>query len=343
MSRPVDIVALGACTPVGLRADATAAALRAGITGMRELPFVSRAGAPIVGAKVPTLAPDAVGGDRMHALQTHALSDLLRTVQPESTRCRLWHAIGEPRPGFDGEDAKALGRDAIGQLHDAGFDVLGRKAFEGHAGGLQALASVLADDDDACVHVVLGVDSWMHPKTYTWLETRGLLAQANARNGVVPGEAAVALLLARRSMQAALRLPPKVRVVGSAHAQERRGRDSETGSFGEALTAAVLQAGAALSFPDQAADNVFSDVNGERYRSEEWAFLAMKAGRSMRALQYLSPVGSVGDVGAAFGPLGCLIACEASTRRYAKGPISLITAGSHHGSRAATFLQDVAR
>ena len=63
-------------------------------------------------------------------------------------------------------------------------------------------------------------------------------------------------------------------------------RDSEAGSFGLAMSKAVLDAAAGLSLPDQAADAVYCDINGERYRSEEWGLFATRDHAALRSLQY---------------------------------------------------------
>ena len=52
---------------------------------------------------------------------------------------------------------------------------------------------------------------------------------------------------------------------------------SETGSFGVGMTRAVLGATARLTLPCEALAAVYIDINGERYRSDEWGFVAMRA------------------------------------------------------------------
>ena len=71
---PICIVGVGAVTAVGLTAPSAAAAVRAGIAGFGEHPFmVDRQGEPMIVAAVPNLGNDSSGGDRFgqRALALH--------------------------------------------------------------------------------------------------------------------------------------------------------------------------------------------------------------------------------------------------------------------------------
>ncbi len=333
----LDVVAMGARTPVGLRADATAAAVRSGLSGITELPFLDSTGAPICGGVDRQLDAEVHGADRMLELQRSALEEATADLDLAGVACVLWHVLPETRPGAPDADAKRVRVAAAAALTDAGAEVSMRTCGRGHAGAAEALARAQSDAEEA-VHVVLGVDSYLHPQTYAWLERQGLLAQSSARNGVLPGEAAACLILAPQGLQTQLRCRPLAAVRGAGHATETRLRDSDTGSLGVALTQAVLDAGAHLAFPDDAADAVYADLNGDRYRSEEWAFLALRASTAMRSLSYRTLAGSVGDVGAAFMPLAMVVAAQSFGRGYAPGPCALVTAGSHSGLRGAVYL-----
>jgi 3-oxoacyl-[acyl-carrier-protein] synthase-1 len=86
-------------------------------------------------------------------------------------------------------------------------------------------------------------------------------------------------------------------------------------------------------------DTLYSDINGERYRSEEWGFVAMKTPSLWKSLGYEAPGSCWGDVGAAFGTLAGVLAVQSYQRRYARGPRSLVMAGSDSGLRGAMLLQ----
>jgi 3-oxoacyl-[acyl-carrier-protein] synthase-1 len=103
---------------------------------------------------------------------------------------------------------------------------------------------------------------------------------------------------------------------------------------------AVLAATQGLRLPHNAVDTLYSDINGERYRSEEWGFVAMKTYAIWKSLDYEAPGSSWGDVGAAFGALGGVLAVQSYRRRYAAGPRTVVMAGSDSGLRGAMLVQD---
>ena len=87
-------------------------------------------------------------------------------------------------------------------------------------------------------------------------------------------------------------------------------------------------------------DTLYCDINGERYRSEEWGFVAMNTASLWKSLDYEAPSACWGDVGAAFGTLAGVLALQSYARGYARGPRALVMAGSESGLRGAMLLQD---
>ncbi len=105
------------------------------------------------------------------------------------------------------------------------------------------------------------------------------------------------------------------------------------------MTQAVLGATTGLQLPHEAIDTLYSDINGERYRSEEWGFVAMKTYPVWKSLDYEAPASCWGDVGASFGTLAAVLAVQSYMRGYARGPRALVMAGSDSGLRGAMVLQ----
>jgi 3-oxoacyl-[acyl-carrier-protein] synthase-1 len=136
-----------------------------------------------------------------------------------------------------------------------------------------------------------------------------------------------------------LALPRLALVRGACTAQEERLRESETGSFGVGMTQAVRGAVAGLDLARESVDTVYTDINGERYRSEEWGFVALRAAKVWKSFGYKAPSDCWGDMGAAFGALGGVLAVQAFARGYARGPRALVMAGSDSGLRGAMLLQ----
>jgi 3-oxoacyl-[acyl-carrier-protein] synthase-1 len=109
-------------------------------------------------------------------------------------------------------------------------------------------------------------------------------------------------------------------------------------ALGEGLTAAVSQTLAGAREP---VDEVYCDINGERYRSEEWGFVAMRLGTAFRdATAYRTAVNRWGDVGAATGALNLVLCAQAWQRAYARGPNAMIWGSSEGGLRSAVLLSE---
>ena len=134
-------------------------------------------------------------------------------------------------------------------------------------------------------------------------------------------------------------LPILAEVASTATTIERIPIRSEGVCIGEGLTTAIKAVASPLG--EQRVAATYCDLNGERYRNEEWG-LRVNAKASQEAFvaahAYVSPADCWGDVGAASGPLFAALAITAAHRGYSKGPISLLWAGSESGYRSAVAL-----
>lgn len=343
MSTGLEIVGVAARTPVGLTAETSAAAVRAGISRLRAFPFVTPQGEPLTVAVDPGLDDRVEGRARLSPMLAGVVDEIrskLGALDP-SRACDVLLALPERRPGFADDDLEWVVERIAELLHARRIPARVQIGGRGHAGVFACVERVaeLHARGSASLSLVLGLDSHVHVATFAWLEARRQLAQPAARGGFVPGEAAACLALASRALRQQKRLPCLAHVAGIGIAQERLSRDSETGSFGVGMTEAVLRAAEGLALPGEAADAVYCDINGERYRSEEWGFFALRAHQAIRAPRYEAPSSSWGDVGAAFGALGAILAVQSFARGYAPGPRALVMAGSEGGLRGAMFLR----
>jgi 3-oxoacyl-[acyl-carrier-protein] synthase-1 len=108
---------------------------------------------------------------------------------------------------------------------------------------------------------------------------------------------------------------------------------------GAGLTAAIASATQGLQLPHEAITFTYCDLNGERFRNEEFAFAQLRTQEAfVDANNYLSPADCWGDVGAASGPLYVALAAASKQRGYAKGAFPLLWAGSDGGYRSALTL-----
>lgn len=344
MNAQVEVVAVAARTPVGLTAESSAASVRAGICRYAEYPFVDPRGEPVVVAADRLLGPKPEGRDRLVPMAGSVLEEIEAQIDQKilyGGRLSVLLALPETRPGFSEEDAawvaEAMAARFRAKTSDAHVEIAGR----GHAGAVRAVEQAVRECSESRdnLFLVVGVDSYHHADTFVWLERSRRFAQPGIRSGFTPGEGAGCLALMSAGLRRRLRLPQLAIVRGARTAQEQLLRDSDTGSFGVGMTQAVQGAIAGLDLRREGVDVLYTDINGERYRSEEWGFVALRAPSVWKSPGYKSPSDCWGDVGAAFGALGGMLAVQAFARGYARGPRALVMAGSDNGLRGAMLLQ----
>jgi 3-oxoacyl-[acyl-carrier-protein] synthase-1 len=218
-------------------------------------------------------------------------------------------------------------------------------AASGHAGALDALihAAHRVDQGEADLCAVVGTDSYFSPETIDWLAADNRLDGEGNRDGFIPGEAAGCVVLGSSYARSAFQLPELARLRGAHSARETVLLHGTEEVLGFGLADAILGASAPLRLPDEAADDVYGDINGERYRTDEWCMAILRTNHVLRSVQYQIPATCWGDVGAASGALGCVLAVRAWAGGYAKGPRVLVWGGSEAGLRSAALLEQGSR
>lgn len=343
--QPVYAVCLGASTPVGRCAWSSAAAVRAGITGFGQHPYmIDTAGEPMRVARAPWLDIEVTGIDRFEALLHPAIDQALEPilVRPhEALNTAIALGLPAPRPGLPEDLQEQLVRRCARKYNGtfraaASFPV-------GHASGLLALDAAtrkLASGElDVCV--LAGVDSYIEPETLEWLEACDQLHGAGPLNnawGFIPGEGAGSVLLIREEMIRLLQLEPLAQVLGVGKGFEPKRIKTETVCIGEGLTQTFRSALAKL--PDGArVTDVYCDMNGEPYRADEYGFTCLRTKEAFAAASdFIAPADCWGDVAAASGPLHVGLAIIAGAKGYANGPYAFVWAGSEGGERGAALL-----
>jgi 3-oxoacyl-[acyl-carrier-protein] synthase-1 len=345
MTGPVHIVATGARTPLGLTAASSAAAVRAGISRTRMHPFmVDGCGEPLIGAHDGRLEPGLFGAERLCALAESSLAQVhcaLAASDLAAQPIAVLLALPETRPGFSERDADRVARALAERFAQRGADLRVELAGRGHAGALLGIeqAARWIEQGMAPLCIVGGADSYFDADTLDWLEADRRLARDDARSGFTPGEAASFLLLASERTRRAANLPSLAVLRGAATGTESRVLGGDDDVLGDGLARAVTAAAAGLNLPGEAVDAIYCDINGERYRSDEWALCAMRLQHALRDAAYEAPADCWGDVGAASPALACALATEAWARHYAQGPRALVWASSDGGLRGAAVLQ----
>jgi 3-oxoacyl-[acyl-carrier-protein] synthase I len=343
----LDVIATGARTPLGVNAVSTAAAVRAAVSSFAEFPFAMSNGEPVVVSADTELDAKLEGRERLVPMIMSALDEATQALSQATAyrgTCYLLLTLPEARPGFSDEDAQWIKTTVTSHWRVPDWDVRAGVMGRGHAGTMQAIQRVVQEAARGIdgLFVIVGADSYHHTDTFIWLEQNRRFAQPTIRSGFIPGEGAACLVLASSRLRNEIGAEPLATLTGVGLGLERLLRDSETGSFGVGMIEAVRAATAGLQLPREAIDTLYADINGERYRSEEWGFTAMKTYELWKSLDYEAPASCWGDVGAAHGTLAAALAIQSYKRRYARGPRVLITAGSDSGLRGAMLLQDAA-
>ena len=252
----------------------------------------------------------------------------------------MYLGLPEPRPGFTARDVETI-VNGVRELQGLPVNLAPVTPFPlGHAAGAKALAAAMEGLHNGPSEICLigGADSYYNPITLEWLDANRQLAGADSRSGFVPGEAAGVCLLATEAYCTRQKWLPRARVLSVSLGQETKLIKTEDVCVGTGLTQTVEAAIAALR-PGETIPEVICDLNGERYRGEEWGFVCLRLAQHFDApTGYRSPADCWGDVGAASIPLFVMLACEAAQRGYSAGSRTLVWAGSEGGLRGVALL-----
>lgn len=321
------IIGHGARTPLGFNCRSSAAAVRAGISAIAEHPFmIDRFGLPMKVTRDVELDPVWPCAKRIAALAEAAAREALAARVPSSALAVVLN-LGEARPGLPEGTSAEVAEYLRNALE---LDSPVRHAMSGHAGGILAMqaAERLLDAGRAEVVLVGGAESYLAADTLEWLDETERLHSENNIYGFCPGEGAAFVLLAKRGQDALI----EIAATGSGREANLIG--TQDICLGEGLGAAFAALG------DSPVDRILCDMNGERYRGNEYGFAVLRARALFRdAADFEAPADCWGDLGAASGPLFACLTIEAEARGYAKGPRTLIWASSQGGQRGAALLR----
>jgi 3-oxoacyl-[acyl-carrier-protein] synthase-1 len=349
----INIIGLGASTPIGRDIWSSAAAARAGLCGFSAHPYaIDKVGEPVRIARAPWIDASVEGVKRYLELLLPAVEqallplEQLRQREAAPIRVLLALALPAPRPGRP-QDLARLILEAVRDQHAKLFTAV--SVFEcGHAAGLvaceTAMNSLTSGTADACV--VACVDSYLSEQTLEWIEECDQLHGGGPLNnawGFIPGEGAAAILLAGERVAVATGLDAYGSILSVGIGQESNLIKSDAVCIGEGLTQAFRSALEGLD-PMERIQNVFCDLNGEPYRADEYGFTALRTKERFRAAgDFIAPADCWGDVGAAGAALHVALAVIAHRKKYGSGALSLVWASSESGERGAAVIRAAGR
>ena len=341
--KTVFICGVGARTPLGLNALSSAAAVRAGISAVALHPiFVDKAGEKMCVANDRVLDPFTSAIDRFVTLLQASLEEAMEgaAILLNDALVHFFIGLPESRPGLPPDLDRMLAR----RLRERGIvrptDPI-HMLPRGHAAGLMAIQAatqkIMGGEAEVCV--AAGVDSYLNAETLEWLDETGRLMSGVNRNGFPPGEGAGACLLVSRSVAERYGLPVLAAIAATSTEIEPITILVDGVCIGQGLSKTIQNLIRQLHLPQQKITATYCDLNGERYRNEEFTYTLLRTQEAfVDAHDYLCPADCWGDVGAASGPLFASLAIMSSLRGYSKGPTPLLWASSESGYRSAVLL-----
>lgn len=335
------VTATGMICSVGLNAAAACAAMRAGIANFTELPYHDNQGEPIIGAMVPSLTRTFKREEHLIEMLAMALVDCLQKKTPGPFEdIPLLVSLSEPgRPG----GCDILAGSIIGRVQkklNINFHPdLSQTIQKGHTGGFDALrtARKLLQDTRIPACLICGVDSYINASSLLWLDQHWRLKTDENSDGVIPGEAAAAVLVCTNKNTSSA---TSARLIGLGFGTELAAVMTEEPLLGLGLTEASKVALSEAGIQMHQIAFRISDVTGESYGFKEQALVVGRLLRVHREEGYPIWHASecIGDTGSAAGIIQMILSFHAYQKGYAPGEIAMCFASADSGRRAVALL-----
>ena len=347
----VVIVGTGMTSAVGLTARETASSIRSGTMRFTESSFRDRDLQSFTLAEVPddglpTFTDAETRGltsreVRLLRLAAMPLRECVAAIAGRSIRAGLSLALPELETRRPVDRAAFLGR--LASLSEGAFDPqLSDVSHTGRAGGLMAIGqAVAAIQSGQCGFMIAGgVDTYRDPYVLGSLDLERRVKTPLNGDGFVPGEGAGFVLLTSTQSAATHQLAPLALASPVATGFEVGHLYSAEPYRGDGLAATIRQLLAAAAVPAPVSD-VYSSMNGESHWAKEWGVAAIRNRSAFHAEHGMHhPADSIGETGAACGPIMAGLAALGIRASYRRSP-ALVYASSDRGPRAALVLTAV--
>lgn len=335
---------MGVCSPVGVGAAQTFAAVRARVSGATELPGIYYClpelphfedGEPLIGSAIRHLSGiDQTEPEmRLARIAAEAFRDLERGVDA------LWERHSETGLFLSlpvdliGSDS-AREKEFVYNFHNfIEKDLYPRQRFQysGRTGGLFLIEEACGALGRGEINraIVGGVDSYFFPDRLERLDREYRIKSARNIDGFIPGEAAAFLLLERTGESKAL---PMAEIGDSAKAK------CEASDLAQGLGQALSRIAASLLDVCKEPPVMVCDLNGEPPRMKEWAYALTRLGERAAKMPMELPVAVLGDVGAASGPVLTALAAFYLKKKHARRANAFVWCASDSGDRVGLLV-----
>lgn len=294
------VLRVGMGTPLGLSAPTTLAAARAGVVRFAETELEDRSGEPIRASRSSRLEATCGRSGRIAALAGWAVRDCLAGLPVTPLPLYLAAPQRSGAPVDEAEIVAALQAEVPTPLEL-------REVMRGGRAGLFQLLERLTAADAEPLALVLAADSLCDAATLEQLGLRDRVL-ASHRDGIVPGEAAVALLLARGPGGAKVEDAPLGRITACTlgHMNDDGGRVQ---ALADGLADVFTRLARAPGVGDERPRCVASSQTGEVAEARAFSYAALRQAPLMpEPLVHLRACESFGDTGAAAPALALALA-----------------------------------
>ncbi|MCY1080183.1 3-oxoacyl-ACP synthase [Archangium lansingense] len=346
-NQPLAIMSLGLCTPLGLTARTTQAEVAAGTVRMFQTDVEDIRGEPVRASVLKPLEEGLPRGERMAAMAVTALEDCMRGAPPPGKH-PLPVVLGLPEPeGGAPLDGQKLARAVLEagaawrlQLADGGLLARGRAAF------FQALcwAGEMLDSKRYPFVLVGAVDSLCDRESLRMLAARGRTLGGPNRDGIIPGEGAGFVLLARAGGLETRATEARGLVLGCALARDERHFLQSQPPLGHGLTEAFRRLRAHPVAGTRRADFFLSCQPTEAFWGREFTHAYLRnASLLPEPLAGEVIAGSLGDPGAAAGVIqvGMALHARGGWGEARPGPWRTLVYGSSDGGHIGACMVEV--
>jgi 3-oxoacyl-[acyl-carrier-protein] synthase-1 len=350
-STHIVVTAVGAISPLGINSEQTCAALRAGITPVNEHELYECTpldpewdeSLPMYITYVPTIDQSIEGTERFIQLAIPALAEVFAKAKLQRQSLAKTGLLLALPPVDAGTLPLGLDKHFLPLLRKRtglGSVKLADAYLRGETGVFTAIetASRLLQSGELEYCVVGGVDSYLMDSRLSLLDKNWRLKSLRNRDGFIPGEAAIMLMLETEDHARSRGATPLAIIHGIGRGQEPETLTSEKSSSGQGLANAIR---GALP-PDQAVKSVYCDLNGESYYAFEWGLMLSRLGQTFAGLKKLHhPADCIGDVGAAVGGLLVMHAIDEFQKQPQSPRETLVWTAADNGERMALLLAAV--
>jgi len=320
----------GMVTSVGMNSASSCAAIRCALTGFSETKFMF-AGKWILAAGV-ALPNKWTGTRKLVEMACMAIRECMENAELDDvSNVALILCVAElDRPGRHG----GLGQEFFGAVqHGLGVrfhreSVIIARGKVGGAHAVEYAEKLMEKGVHQCI--IAGVDSLLNAQTLASLEERRLLLTEVNSDGLIPGEAAVAVLVED---------VPGFGVLGIGFGEEQATVESGNPLRAEGLVQAFRRALERAKMDFASIDYRLSDANGIQYGFKEGALALARCMRPVKQeFNVWNIADCVGEIEAATVPLNLAYAHTAFSRGFAPGKTAICHVSSLGAERAELVL-----